>query len=70
LNGSAKPDAHMVSIRRLSREQGKSWEEIVMTAQSRGDRIYRLRRGSRLSFYILPASISPSGLVSHEDDQL
>src|SRR5262249_28645477 len=32
LNGSAKPDARMVSIRRLGHEQGKSWEEIVVNA--------------------------------------
>jgi hypothetical protein len=70
LKGGAKPDARMVSIKRLSREQRKNWEQIVVGAQSQGDQIYRLRRGSRESFYILPASISKLGNETSERDKL
>ncbi|MCA1575243.1 MAG: recombinase family protein [Acidobacteria bacterium] len=55
LSGKATPDARMVSVRRLCRQQEKCWEDVVAQAQAEGHQIYRLRRGSKLRFYILPA---------------
>lgn len=55
LSGRATPEAGMVSVRRLCREQAKSWELVLEMAQKQDHRIYRLRRGTKLRFYILPA---------------
>jgi DNA invertase Pin-like site-specific DNA recombinase len=58
LAGNATPDSHMVSVRRLRGEQNAPWEEIISQAQLEGHKVYRLRRGSKLPFYILPANYS------------
>jgi hypothetical protein len=50
----------MVSVRQLCRQQKKSWEEVVALAHAQGHPIYRLRRGSKLRFYILPITAAAS----------
>lgn len=64
LSGNAQPDTRMVSVRRLCREQKKSWEEIVSKAQIEGHKVYRLRRGSKMHFFILPAIVSETNFQS------
>jgi len=54
LDGTAPPASAMVSVRRLCREQGKKREEVLTWAVRQGYEIYRLRRGSKQHFYILP----------------
>ena len=69
LNGSARPDARMVSTKRLSQEQGKQLPELIAQAQRNGDQIYRLRRGNRQCFYLLPAA-TQTNVERNESDQL
>jgi hypothetical protein len=54
LNGSARPDARMVSVRSLCWRQNKSPDEVLAWAQAQGHLIYRLRRGTAMRFFILP----------------
>jgi DNA invertase Pin-like site-specific DNA recombinase len=56
LGGGAPFDPHMVSVRRLCAVQGKHPDDILTWARAEGHRIFRLRRGSALRFYILPCS--------------
>ncbi|MCP4362373.1 MAG: recombinase family protein [Chloroflexi bacterium] len=58
LDGSATPDPRMVSVRSLCRTQEKRPNEVLAWAQSNGHRIYRLRRGSAMRFFILPKNSS------------
>jgi len=58
LNGGATPDPRMVSVRRLCHTQNKQPDKILSWAQQRGHAIYRLRRGARLRFFVLP--VEPS----------
>jgi DNA invertase Pin-like site-specific DNA recombinase len=53
LNGSARPDARMVSVRSLCWRQNKSPNEVLAWAQAQGHLIYRLRRGTAMRFFIL-----------------
>lgn len=54
LNGGATPDPRMVSVRSLCRSQKKRPDAILAWAQRQGHRIYRMRRGTAMRFYILP----------------
>ncbi len=56
LGGTAAFDPHMVSVRRLCAVQGKHPDDILTWARAEGHRVFRLRRGSALRFYILPRS--------------
>lgn len=58
LAGGAKPDARMVSVRHLCLAKRESPQAVLRWAQQQGYGIYRLRRGSRLQFYIMPAERS------------
>jgi DNA invertase Pin-like site-specific DNA recombinase len=58
LMGGAAPHPKMVSVKRLCREQGRSPSAILAWAQNHGHTIYRLRRGSVMRFFILPADSS------------
>lgn len=59
LKGGAMPDPRMVPIRSLCRVQGGGLERIVTWARKAGHEIYRLRRGSKLVFFVLPTECSP-----------
>jgi DNA invertase Pin-like site-specific DNA recombinase len=58
LNGGAPPDARMVSVRSLCRSQDNRPDQVFSWARDSGHRIYRLRRGSVMRFYILPQESS------------
>lgn len=60
LSGHATPDPSMVSVRALCAAQRKSRGEILAWAQAEGHTIYRLQRGSRKRFFILPHDGSAS----------
>lgn len=56
LGGGAPFDPRMVSVRRLCADQGKHPDDILAWARAEGHRVFRLRRGTALRFYILPCS--------------
>ena len=58
LTGAGQPRRQMVSVRALCRQQGQSPEAVLAWAQREGHAIYRLRRGTAMRFYILPATTS------------
>jgi DNA invertase Pin-like site-specific DNA recombinase len=58
LAGGATPDLQMVSVRTLCQTQGKRPDQVLAAAQQQGHTIYRLRRGTALRFYVLPANAS------------
>jgi len=58
LRGGATPDPRMVSVRSLCRNQGKPFEEVMGGAIQAGHSIYRLRRGTKILFFLLPAEAS------------
>ncbi len=60
LQGSAKPDPQMMSIRSLCRTRNQRPPEIFAWANENGHKIYRLRRGTSWRFYILPCDVAPS----------
>ncbi|NTU62917.1 MAG: recombinase family protein [Chloroflexi bacterium] len=55
LAGGATPDPQMVSVRSLCQTQARPPDEVLAWAQQSGHTIYRLRRGTSLRFYVLPA---------------
>ncbi|MCB1770019.1 MAG: recombinase family protein [Candidatus Competibacteraceae bacterium] len=55
LAGGATPHQQMVSVRFLCHTQNKQPDEVLAWAQQNGHTIYRLRRGTSLRFYVLPA---------------
>ncbi len=59
LQGGATPDPRMVSVRSLCLQQGRRPDEILAWALANAHHIYRLRRGSTLKFFLLPAPASP-----------
>ncbi|MDH3675329.1 MAG: recombinase family protein [Anaerolineae bacterium] len=58
LDGTAALDPHMVSVRSLCQERNQSPEAIFAWARLNQYSIFRLQRGSRYAFYILPHSPS------------
>ena len=58
LLGAATPDPRMVSMRALCQAQGQHPDAVLAWAQQDGHAVYRLRRGTSLRFYILPAQRS------------
>lgn len=60
LGGDAVPEPGMVSVRSLCAAQGKQRDEVLVWAQANGHALYRLRRGSRKPFFILPQDASES----------
>jgi hypothetical protein len=54
LNGNAAPDSRMVQLRSLCRSEGKEWDKVLEWACKNGHSIYRLRRGKKMLFYIVP----------------
>ena len=58
LLGGATPDPRMVSMRALCQTQGRHPDAVLAWAQQYGHAIYRLRRGTSLRFYVLPAQRS------------
>lgn len=59
LQGSAKPDPRMLSVRSLCRTRNQRPPEIFAWANEHGHQIYRLRRGTAWRFYILPSDLLP-----------
>lgn len=59
LKGNASLDPRMVSVRSLCLKQHKPFEEVIAWALQAGHRLYRLRWGSKLAFFVLPTSASP-----------
>jgi hypothetical protein len=58
LKGNASLDARMVSVRSLCRTQHKSFDEVIAWTMQTGHGLYRLRRGTELVFFVLPAESS------------
>ncbi len=56
--GGATPDPRMVTVRSLCKQMNKTKEEVYTWALENHHTIYRLRRGSLMWFYILPAETS------------
>ncbi|MGO8950887.1 MAG: recombinase family protein, partial [Ktedonobacterales bacterium] len=52
LGGQASFDPRMVSLKRLCRERGQTWEQVVQWCLAEGHQIYRLRRGTTFRFYV------------------
>ena len=59
-SGDAISDPRMVSVRSLCATQGKQRPEVLAWTRSHGYTIYRLQRGSRKRFYLLPPTASES----------
>ena len=55
LLGAATPDPRMVSMRALCQAQGQHPDAVLAWAQQHGHAVYRLRRGTSVRFYVLPA---------------
>jgi DNA invertase Pin-like site-specific DNA recombinase len=63
LQGSAKPDPRMTSVRSLCRTRNQRPPEIYAWANENGHGIFRLRRGTSWRFYILPNDVTPAVAV-------
>ncbi|MFQ5874134.1 MAG: recombinase family protein [Dehalococcoidia bacterium] len=59
LQGGATPDPRMAPVRSLCRAQGRSSDQVMVWARQAGHEIYRLRRGSKLLFFVLPTESFP-----------
>jgi hypothetical protein len=58
LGGGAVPDARMLSVRSLCRTEKMPPDQVLAWAQEKGFKIFRLRRGNHMRFYIMPADAS------------
>lgn len=58
LGGQASFDPRMVSLKRLCRVRGQTWEQVVRWCVAEGHQAYRLRRGTTFRFYMLPGTRS------------
>ena len=58
LSGGAAPDPLMVTVGSLSKKLGKTQEETFAWVLANNYKVYRLRRGAQMRFYILPQETS------------
>ena len=58
LDGTASFDKSVKSFSSLIRTTGMSKKEVIEWSKENGHEIIRLRRGSRLPFYVRPISVS------------